>query len=260
MRRALPALLALILGAACRVGSADTGGTRDRAVAEARRGNPVTALRMLRGVVERAPADSAAYAEIADLYRRYGWAGDGYEFFRLRAERQDDRLPELRYYAAAFAAFTGRGDEADRWLAAARARRPPTEAEALATAEALIAIGRESSARALLEGATRDHPERFEPRVRLAMALANAGDTVAASAEMNTALGRFPAEPRVIGAAAALRFLVGDLDGSEQLTHRWLALAPDDAEARWNLTRIALRRGEYDQADSLLLLTARTRR
>jgi len=77
---------------------------------------------------------------------------------------------------------------------------------------------------------------------------------------MDAALRRFPDEPRVLGVAAELRFLVGDLDGSERLTHRWLALSPKNGEARWNLTRIALRRGDYRLADSLLLLTAQTRR
>ena len=253
-------VIALAFGAACRTGSADTGGDRDRAIAEARRGNPVVALRSLRLGGERNPADSVAYTELADLYRRFGWSSEGYDFFRKRADRQDGRLPELRYYAAAFAAFAGRGDDAERWLRAASVRRPPTEAEALATAEALAVIGHDSSARALLKGATRGYPERFEPAVRFAIALANAGDTTAASREMNAALRRFPNEPRVLGVAAELRFLVSDLDGSERLTHRWLTLSPNNAEARWNLTRIALRRGDYRQTDSLLLLTAQTRR
>jgi len=257
--RSLTVALALMLAAACRAGSADTGGERERAIAEARKGNPVTALRLLRDVVERDPADSVAYAEIADLYRRYGWSSEGYAFFRQRAERQNDQLPELRYYAAAFAAFTGRAEDAERWLGAAR-RRPPTVTEALATAEALTTIGHDSTARVLLEGAARRNPESFEPRVRFAIALAEAGDSSSASRETDAALVLFPDEPRVVGAAAQLRFLLGDLDASEQLTHRWLLLATDNAEARWNLTRIALRRGDYSRADSLLLLTARTRR
>jgi len=258
--RLLAALCLFLATASCRDGSADTGEARARAFGEAREGNPVTAVRLLQRVIGRDPSDSAAYAQLADLYRRYGWTSDGYEFFTRRAARSKPPLPELRYYAAAFAAFAGRSDEAERWISVARTRRPPTEAEALATAEALGVLGRDSAARSLLEDAVRLNPDRFEPQVRLVIALAQAGDTAAAFARMTSALERFPNEGRVVGAAAELHFLTGQLDASERLTHRWIELTPNAAEARWNLTRIALRSNDYKRADSLLFLTARTGR
>lgn len=260
-RKASVALLAVVAAAgACHAQRADPTPPRELAIAEATRGNPVSALRMLQRVVAREPADSEAYAHIADLYRRYGWVDEGRTFFAEHASRPASTAPELGYVAAAFAAFTGRADESRQRIAGARRRRPPSAAEALAMAEALAAIGDEETARALLGEAVRNHPEQYEPRVRFAQALANASDSTAARHEIMLALARFPDQARVVGAAASMHFLFGDLAQSEAFTRRWLQLAPGSAEARWNMTRIALHRGDYKAADSLLFLTAQTRR
>lgn len=254
---AIAAVVATLVACHVRRPEADP---RELAIAEAQRGNPVSALRMLQRVVAREPADSEAYAHIADLYRRHGWVEEGRSYFGERSLRAGRSAPELGYVAAAFAAFAGDPEEARQRMAAARRRRAPSAVEALAIAEALGAIGADSAARGLLAEAARTHGDHYEARVRYAQALAAAGDTAEALRETALALAAFPAEPRVVGAAATVRYLFGDLAGSEALTRRWLVLAPNSAEARWNLARIALRRGDYQAADSLVLLTAQTGR
>ena len=257
MRRAL---ILLVLGWGCRHGSAEPADLRERARLASDGGHPVTALRLLREAVRREPGDSLSYAYLADLYRRHRWIGEGREFFARIAGRREAALPELGYYAAMFSVFAGDSADADRWLASASARRPPTRSEGLLIAEALRASGRGPAARALLAGTARRHPEDVEAAVRHALALAEGGDTSAAIAEIERALVIAPDSARVVGTAAELQYWRGDLDASERLTTRWLALDPGSAEGRWNLTRVALRRGELSRADSLLLLTTRTRR
>ncbi|HEX2716265.1 MAG TPA: tetratricopeptide repeat protein [Gemmatimonadaceae bacterium] len=255
MRSAAMSLLVLAF-AACRDAAASVERQRDIAIAEATVGDPVAALGMLRDVVARDPQDSLAYAWLADVYRRNGWSVDGYAYFGELARRQRADLPEARYYAAAFAAYTGHGDEAERWLAAARGRRSPTKSESLLIAEGLEAIGRRAAARELLAAAASTHPDDPEPRVRLAIALARDGDTAAAKRELADVVSRFPDDPHALGTAAALELSLGSLDESVRLTRRWLMRAPRSAEATWNLTRIALRQGDTAAADSLLRLTA----
>lgn len=257
MSRRLLGLVLCAAALACRTAIERADRSRELAIAEAMVGDPVAALRQLRGVVARDPSDSLAFAYLADLYRRNGWSKEGFAFFAEQVRLARARAPELRYYASAFAAYTGRIAEAERWAAEARTRREPTEAEALVIAEGLAAAGRRTAAIDLLAGAVRANPDRAEPAVRLAALYAAAGDTAAARREIDAALTRLPDDPRVVGAAAMLELGAGRLPESERLTHRWLALAPTSPEARWNLARIALRRGDA-AADSLLKLTTAT--
>lgn len=257
---ALAAAVIAIGAGRCRTSPAAGGVERDAAFAEAMRGSPVSAVRMLQRLIERTPNDSEAYAQLADVYRRQAWTHEARAYFTDEAGARRRGAPELGYLAAVFAAFDGDEAEASRQVAAARRHRGPSAAEAMTLAEALAALGRRDAARELLGEASSGNPALFEPQVRYAAALAEAGDTAQAQRVMQTALVRFPTEARVVGAAAELRFYVADLAGSEELTRRWLDITPRSAEARWNLTRIALRRGDYRRADSLVFLTSQTGR
>lgn len=215
-------------------------------------GDFIAASRLFREAVAADPGDSLSYGYLADTFRRAGWANEGYRFFRDAGDRKEPRAPELRYYLAFFAAYTGQIDSAAFWLAEARRTRPPSYPEAVALSDILLLHRRIDVALELLEDAARRFPDRAEARIRLVTTLGYLGRHAEARAKAEELVRDFPKDPGALATMAQLRYMTGDLPAAQEFTRRWLIFDPQDAEARWNLARIALRRGEWTQADSLL--------
>lgn len=215
-------------------------------------GDLVSAVSLLPRVIQHQPSDSASYAALADTYRRGGWTIEGREWFRAAVAKPRADQPELRYYLAFFSGYTGQPDSAEYWLAQARSVRPPTYSEAITLADVLAGYGRYERAIELLRGAAAMRPPQHVARERLVAVLTRAGRLDDAKANADTLGIDFPDRASSLGTRAHLAFRTGDLTGSEELTFKWLAAAPNNAEALWNLMRIAMQRGQWARSDSLL--------
>ncbi|MGH7729646.1 MAG: tetratricopeptide repeat protein [Candidatus Eiseniibacteriota bacterium] len=254
-------LAALGAAAGCRAtaaGSLDVAELRAGALEASRTGDYITAVKLLRQALVVSPGDSLSYAYLADAFRRAGWTEEGYRVFRAAVAARGPQPPELRYYLAFFTAYSGHRDSAEQWLSEARAARPPSYAEAVTLSDVLLLHRRIDEALQLIEDAAARFPHRPEARVRLVTTLARLGRSAQATGEADRLVRDFPHDASALAVAAQLRYVVGDLDGAETYTHRWLALTPQDAEARWNLVRIALQRGQWTRADAHLTAVVET--
>lgn len=260
--RSAPLILLALLGSACGRSGPEAATAEDAfRTGEALyyAGDLLGALPYLRAAVELDPWDAESRSLLAYCYREGSWEAEGYGFFRRLAASLGGQVHPLEpvaaigYQVAAFAAYAGDSEVALAGLAEARKARPPTYREARLLSDALLVAGRPDTAIELLQRLVRRHESAtLGARADLAQLLWRAGRDKEALAEAELLEREFPGEVAALAVAALARFARGELEASETLTKSWLAAAPGDPEALWNLTRIAVARGDQEAADLLL--------
>lgn len=85
------------------------------------------------------------------------------------------------------------------------------------------------------------------------LALLDLGRHREAHTAFGEALGLHPGDPELMTYEAATRFILGDDAGAEGRLRRVVETVPDLAEAWYWLSLVVERRGDYDEADTMLL-------
>ena len=221
----------------------DAANRFDLAAAYMAKGRVADAVRLYESLTKSPDASAQAYKFLGDLYRRRGDTDRARRFYSRALEAAPD---DPRPYFLLGALHLEAGDEAAAEDVFRHAQRFKSYASRVHNNLGAIAYhhGKHGEAIWYLRRAVWMRPRSARYRYNLALALSATGDLTGALVEIRAGLGGAPEHAGLHYLRGVVRLRQGKHDEARTSFENTLRLAPDHADARYNLVRLERMRRE----------------